>query len=215
MKNTIKLIVPLILGLAAGAFNFMALQSSVQEITFIKASQDIQIGEPFTTASVEALTILKQHSEGLSDTAILYEDLGLLSGQVATRTIRAGDVILYRDTEGLEGEIYDFRKGDLAALPVSLNGIATLPKMRVGDYVELKIPVKHGDATAESEWIGPFRLVSVGNNISNQAGISESGRISVAYDSKNKLMLDKLENFIDRSQSTKGARLIGIKLNIR
>ena len=204
MKNTLKLVIPLILGLLAGTFNFMALQSSVQKVKFIKATQDIQQGQAFE-GSVEELEIPAQYCVSLEETAILYQDIGLLSGQVATRTIRAGDVILYRDTEGLQGEIYDFRDGDVAALPVSLNGIPTPPKMRVGDYVELKIPAKPGDSDQSSKWIGPFRLVSVGNEINNQKEISESARIAVAYDVKsNKPMLDKLEEFIDRSQSEEG-----------
>lgn len=213
MKNTLKLIVPLVLGLIAGTFNFLALKSSVKEVSFIKAKADIQIGEPFSAEKVERMTILAQYSEGLNDSAIRFQDIGLLSGQVATRKIFAGDVIFYRDTGGLTGEIYDFRQGDEAALPVALDGIPTPPKMRVGDLVELKVPGKAGETDSESKWIGPFRLVSVGTSISNQTEVSESKRISVAYDPKNRIALDELEDFIDRSQ-TEGARLIGIKLKV-
>ena len=41
---------------------------------------------------------------------------------------------------------------------------------------------------------------------------SESNKISVAYDSKNSEMLDKLEEFIDRSRTEDNVRLLNIKL---
>lgn len=214
MKNTLKLVIPLILGLIAGVFNYMALKSSVKEVSFIKAKSSIQIGEKFTSDKVEKMTIMAQHAEGLSDSAIRYADIGLLSGQVATRRIYAGDVIFYRDTGGLTGEIYDFREGDQAALPVSLDGIPTPPKMRVGDLVELKVPAKLGDPESSSKWIGPFRLVSVGKSISNQTQVTESKRISVAYEDNNTEQLDALEDFIVR-QAAEGARLISIKLKVQ
>ena len=214
MKNTLKLIIPLVLGLIAGVFNYMALKSSVKEVSFIKAKSTIQIGETFSSDKVEKMTIMAQHAEGLSDSAIRFADIGLLSGQVATRRLHAGDVILYRDTGGLTGEIYDFREGDEAALPVSLDGIPTPPKMRVGDLVELKIPATAGDPESSSKWIGPFRLVSVGKSISNQTQVTESKRISVAYEENNKEQLEELEDFIDR-QTSEGVRLVSIKLKVQ
>ena len=212
MKNTLKLVIPIVLGLIAAAFNFLALKTSVKEVTFIQAVRDIEVGEVFEDGDFEKLTILAQHSENLKESAILFRDLGLLSGQVATRSIKSGDIIFYRDTEGLVGEIYDFRKGDQAALPVSLRDITTPPKMRVGDYVELKIPPPKDSPDDLPQWIGPFRLVSVGNEITQNSEVAESNRISVAYDSKNAAMLDKLEEFIDRSRTEDNVRLINIKL---
>jgi hypothetical protein len=215
MKNTLKLVIPLILGLIAGMFNFMSLKSTVQEESFVKATREIEIGETFDGTSVEELPLMSKYAESLKNTAVLYKDLGLLSGQRATRTIHAGDIIFYRDTESLQGEIYDFRKGDVAALPVSLEGVTTLPKMRVGDRVELKIPVETTEGGVSSRWIGPFRLVSVGEEISNSAEARESSRISVAYDEKNREMLNALENFIDRNRSNDRTRLINIRLLVR
>lgn len=212
MKNTLKLVIPLILGLIAGVFNFLALKSAVQEVSFVKAKIAIEIGESFDAGAVEELPLMSKYAETLKDSAVLYRDLGLLSGQRSTRSIQAGDIIFYRDTESLQGEIYDFRDGDLAALPVSLEGVTTPPKMRVGDLVELKIPGDPKDATSATRWIGPFRLVSVGEEISNATEVSESTRISVAYDTKNKVMLEALENFIDRSRADEKVRLINIKL---
>jgi hypothetical protein len=214
MKNTLKLVIPLVLGLIAGIFNFLALKSTVQEVSFVKAKTTIEIGAAFEEDNVEALPLTAKLAESLKDTAVLYEDLGLLSGQRATRTIQSGDIIFYRDTESMQGEIYDFRAGDKAALPVSLEGVTTPPKMRVGDRVELKIPIDT-PAGPSSRWIGPFRLVSVGEEISNSAEIVESTRISVAYDEKNREMLDALETFIDRSSANDDVRLINIRLLVR
>ncbi len=66
MKNTLKLIIPLILGLVAGVFNFMALQSSVKEVSFIKAVTVIPLGQQFSSGSVVELTILDQFT-GLAE----------------------------------------------------------------------------------------------------------------------------------------------------
>lgn len=214
MKNTLKLVIPLILGLIAGLFNFLSLKSTVQEESFVKATRQIEIGEPFDEGAVEELPLMSKYAESLKNTAVLYKDLGLLSGQRATRTVHAGDIIFYRDTESLQGELYDFRKGDVAALPVSLEGVTTLPKMRVGDRVELKIPLESGSGTA-SRWIGPFRLVSVGEEISNSTEARESNRISVAYDEKNRDMLNALEDFIDRCGANDRLKLINIRLLVR
>lgn len=214
MKNTLKLVIPLILGLIAGIFNFLALKSTVQEVSFVKAARAIEIGEIFEEGTVEELPLMAEQAESLKDSAVLYKDLGLLSGQRATRAIQPGDIIFYRDTESLQGEIYDFRAGDKAALPISLEGVTAPPKMRVGDRVELKIPVDTPGGKT-TRWIGPFRLVSVGEEISNSAEIVESTRISVAYDEKNREMLDALENFIDRSRASDDVRLINIRLLVR
>ena len=212
MKNTLKLVIPIVLGLIAAAFNFLALKTSVKEVSFVQSAHNIEVGEIFDEGDVKKLTILAQHSENLRNSAILYQDLGLLSGQVATRSIKSGDIIFYRDTEGLVGELYDFRKDDQAALPVSLRDITTPPKMRVGDYVELKIPAPRNSPDESPQWIGPFRLVSVNNEIVQNAEVRDSNRISVAYDLKNSEMLDKLEEFIDRSRTEDNVRLINIKL---
>lgn len=212
MKNTLKLVIPIVLGVIAAAFNFLALKTSVREVSFVQAARDIEVGEIFDEGDVQKLTILAQHSENLKESAILFQDIGLLSGQFATRGIKSGDIIFYRDTEGLVGELYDFRKDDQAALPVSLRDITTPPKMRVGDYVELKIPAPRNAPDQSPQWIGPFRLVSVGNEITQNSEVRESNRISVAYESNNTAMLEKLEEFIDRSRTEDNVRLINIKL---
>lgn len=212
MKNVVKLVIPLILGLIAGVFNFMALKTSVEEISFIKATREIAIGEVFEEGSVEELRLISKHAESLTNSAILFEDMGLLSGQRAARTIQAGDIIFHRDREGSLGHLYDFRDGDSSALPVSLDGITAPPRMRVGDYVMLKVPLEQSSDSTASEWIGPFRLTSVGEEISTTAESGGSSRISVAYEKKSEAMLKKLEDFIDRSRVNERIRLINIKL---
>ena len=212
MKNLVKFIVPLLLGIGAAVFNFVVLSNSVKKVSFIKATQEIKIGDEFAD-KVERLEVLDQHATSLKEAAVRFSDIGLLRGQTATRNLQPGDVVLYRDTGGLVGQIYDFRGDEIAALPVSLDGITTPPRMNVGDLVQLKIPPKLGDAPDATRWIGPFRLLSVGSEISNTAEVGESRRISIAYDMKNnKRAIDELEAFIDRRYSGEEAKLIGIKL---
>ncbi len=213
MKSLLKFVLPLVLGIGAAVFNFVVLNNSVKEVRFIKATQEIKAGDTFSLDNVELLEVLDQHAASLKEAAVRFRDKALLRGQTATRNLAPGDVILYRDTGGLVGQIYDFRGDDIAALPVSLDGITTPPRMNVGDLVQLKIPPKLGDAPDATRWIGPFRLLSVGSEISNTAEVGESRRISIAYDIKNnKRAIDELEAFIDRSYSGEEAELIGIKL---
>lgn len=200
------LVIPLILGLMAGTFNFLALQTKVEKIYLLKASKDIGMGQGFSVENVSSMEILAEHAGSLQDVAMKASELGKLSGKIANHTIHRGDVILASDA----GEYYAWREYDSAALPIKLDGIVTPPKMRVGDRIELKIPPKRGQGS--SRWIGPFRLVSVGSEISSTSEVSESRRISIAYDmTNNGKAIEELESFIDRS-AVDGSQLIGIKL---
>ena len=205
MKNTVMLVIPLLLGLMAGTFNFLALQTKVETITLLKATKDIGMGQGFSEENVASMKILGEHAGSLERLAIPASELGKLSGKIANHTIYRGDVILSTDW----GENYAVLPGE-SVLPINLDGITTPPKMRVGDLIELKIPPIRRQES--SRWIGPFRLVSVGSEISSTSEVSESRRISIAYSlTTNSEAIKELESFIDRS-AVDGSKLVGIKL---
>ena len=191
MPNTIKLLIPIVLGIAAAVVNFMVLSKSYEQVQFVATTGVIEKGDSFT-GKIETKGVPSGLAGSLASVAIPAKSRGLLSGQTATRTLQPGDLILYRDTTINGSPPMDFRDDREVAKPVPLDG-NRLGGASVGDHAWFTIPGfeksesssgRNTSYTGESQKIGPFRILAIGQQMdvsSDQKSGFISDEITIAY----------------------------------
>lgn len=171
MNYTLKLAIPLGLGLAAALVNMMVLKARTNAVTFIQAAEFIPLGQPFTLENLKELPLPGTQADLLKDTAIPYESLGTLLGQSALRDFEQGDIVFFRDFD-LQGETLQLRPGEVAQ-PLAISGLDVPPKiLRIGFELDFLMQL---DPNAQAEWVGPLRVVSVGDRVANSIEGQGSG----------------------------------------
>ena len=215
MNYTVKLLIPTVLGLAAAGVNWVMLSSKAGTVNFIAVTRDVQVGERFQKSDFQTVELPLQF-QSLSETAIPYSEIGLLAGQVAQRSLVHGDMLFYRDTT-IRGLSID-RRGDEELYFVDISDVAVVPRLlQIGDYISFRVPPARIATKADPDWIGPFRIVSVGTSINNDGEVEKEvpSTVTVAYARGNDPVLDQeiddLERFCDR-QSLEEARLLSVRV---
>jgi hypothetical protein len=156
--------------LAAAVINMMVLQARTNTVTFIQASRDVKLGELFTMDDLAQLPIPGTQAALLKNTAIPFENIGVLVGQPALRDFMVGDIVFFRDFD-LQGETLQLRHGEVAQ-QVTLTGVEVpTSTLNIGNELYFFVQM---DPEAETERIGPFRLVSVGDRVSNSIDPTDS-----------------------------------------
>src|SRR5262245_2799656 len=120
MSYTVKILIPLGLGVVAAILNLMVLRGATQPVEFVQVTQDIDFGKPFTSDVLAKLQLPSQFSH-LKATAVPYSDMGILIDQPAQRKLVKGDIVFLRDIAVLKDRME--LRDDESAFPVSLNGI--------------------------------------------------------------------------------------------
>jgi len=172
-----KLLVPLLLAVAAGVLNYAALsrrEGATGSETFLQAAEDVAAGAPIGEGAVRPLPISGTDEElaALRAAAVPEAERATVVGNPAPRPLKKGDLILWRDTVPPPRDL-EAGPGE-KVLPVSLEGVTVEPGLlKVGR--EIGFLVDPG-ATAEDprsrpapEYVGPFRLLSVGAVVSPDA----------------------------------------------
>ncbi len=215
MNYTIKLLIPMILGLAAAGINWMMLSSKAGTVQFVSATRDIEAGETLNRNDFQSVDLPLQF-QSLTETAIPYSEVGLLAGQVAQRSLAHGDLLFYRDTP-IEGLFVDRREGEELFF-VDVSDVALVPRlMRIGYYIWFRVPAKASKLPTSPEWVGPFRIVSVGSLISNDGEVEKRtpATVTVAYKMgagvEQDRQIRKLEYFCDR-QRLEETRLLSVRV---
>ncbi len=186
MSYTVKILIPIGLGIVAAILNLVVLNGRTKPVSFIKVNRDIKYGEPIEGSVLEELQLPAEFSH-LKDTAVPFEDLGVLIAQPAQRDLTKGDIVFLRDI-AIRGERIDLRSGE-TAFPLTLRDVE-IPSviLQIGNELEFKVkPSGANNANAEPIWVGPFRLLSVGDKVSNDENSktgSTSPTITVAFDSR-------------------------------
>ncbi|MBY0525257.1 MAG: hypothetical protein K2R98_17755 [Gemmataceae bacterium] len=174
MSPWIKLAIPIGLGLVAAAINFYVMTDKPAPRAFAVAREDIRSGAPFKESSIGVMMVPGEVAGSFPRTAVPYAHRETIYGRPATRDLKRGDMILWQDSSQPGWEL-SAGAGE-EALPISLDGLSTVPRLiRVGDQVGFLIAqtgartgkeplVKTGDP--EVDYIGPFRVLSVGERIS-------------------------------------------------
>jgi len=169
MTYTLKLLIPIGLGVVAAAINWIAMSSATQPIKYVQASMDLKEGQRFGVDNLAAIE-LPSTFKNLKDTAIPYEHIGVLYGQRVRRNLKKGDILFWRDSP--EGGPRIGLMEDEEIHPVSIENVDCIPSlMRIGDEVSFRfLPMAPG---GQAVWVGPFRVVSVGPRLSNEPGETE------------------------------------------
>lgn len=177
MKNWIRVLLPVGLGLLAGLLNFAAIHHKVAPETFVTVSRDIQFGEPLAEgeSDLQQLT-LSGDVDLLKTSAVLWKDRYILLKKRAPRKLRKGDLLLFQDA--LQSTELEPGDGEVS-LPVSIERIPNVPRLLlVGEEIGFLVARPRSAPTSSSalpitsepdvdpEYVGPFRLLSVGDRLS-------------------------------------------------
>jgi hypothetical protein len=197
MNYTVKLLIPIGLGIAAAVINWMAISARTRPIEFTTVARAFKVGETITTDELQPVEVPAHLAARLMDTAIPYKEKGTLSGQVVLRQLEPGDLILWQD-KPIEGPRIDWQERDQRAVTVPLSG-AEIPPIRVGDWVSFLIPVPDEHGRDVRRWVGPFRLVTVGDQRTFGAAATQRfDHVTVAFPDRLEEKHLVLQKFIQR-----------------
>jgi hypothetical protein len=219
MKHSLRLLIPIGLAVVAAIVNYLTMTSATRPVNFVQVTGNLKVGEPFSESNLGRLQ-LPATFEGLSKTAVPFEHIGVLYGQPASREFRAGDVVFWRDSA--EGNLQIRLEPDEEIMPVPLGRVETIPALlRIGGAISFRFKRTDGHDKSEAEWIGPFRIVSVGNRFTDDKEGSPSSEnlklVSVAVKRRGTpgrdSIYDQLEEYCDL-QSMEKAKLLRIKYHL-
>ncbi len=218
MSYSIKLLVPIGLGLLAAAINWGTLYSGTRPVNFVQVSKPLRVGDIFRGDVLASVALPATYSK-LDRTAVLWEDRGILSGQIVQRDLEPGDIVFLRDTS-IDGAQLRLREGETAFL-VSLHGVNPSPALlRVEHLVRFRIPAV--EEHPQPEWVGPFRLVSVGSTLTDgidrKSGNQSIDQVTIAFppeatrSPQEKRDCELMQKFCDmQGSSGVGIGLLGIE----
>lgn len=190
MNVMMKLGLPALLGLLAGAANYLALNSQPEPVhlTCVRVTRDIARGETIARKDLEAFPLLGPPGS-LERTALAYRDQALAFDRPANRELKLGDLVLRSDVTPVVPDP-EIGPNDVI-LPISLANLSVEPRMlQVGNEIGFLVnqaaarPVPAAGAAGPNpppaptepvaKFLGPFRLLSVGNRIGD--GLVGAGR---------------------------------------
>lgn len=168
MSYSLKLAIPIALAVIAAIVNTMVMSARVAPLRFVQATRDIAQGEVVIASDLAVLELPGPIGRKLKETAISYNEVGVLLKRRAQRDFFVGDIIFYRDF-GIRGAEMDLRPGE-AAQRLSLQGAVVAPSLlRIGCELDFLLPLSDDEPP---QWHGPFRLVSVGERLGNAVDTS-------------------------------------------
>jgi len=209
MNYTLKLLIPVALGLAAAAINYFALAARMQPISYIRVTSDLQVGDVFEASSIEAMPVPPDFGH-LDETAIPFSDRGVLLRQRVNRKFGKGDVVFWRDIE-VRGPQLDLRTDEDVLLVSTQGSLRPDPSLlRVGSYISFRFSESAREKSTESQiqTVGMFRVVSIGGTVTsavegastrgdpNLIGVAVKKTAAGAEDPKRR----QLESLIDAQQ---------------
>ena len=178
MKNWIKLLLPVGLGILAGTMHYQVLHAELQPNGYVCVTRTMNPGDRFDDDCLGRID-LPGNCADLSTTLIPWEERAVLSGWRVTRKLEKGDLVFFRDSSDqrlplrpneseiavrlLEGIIVpanSLRVG--AGLLFQVKGSETPkgpPRMVKGEDGAWK-PIQ----PASSTWLGPLRILAIGGD---------------------------------------------------
>jgi hypothetical protein len=181
MSGWLKLAIPVGLGLAAMYLNYTAGTTRQEPSYFVQLGGDLKTGDKFTEDNMVML-VIRGASENLKAAAIPWKDRSVLLNRECSRDLKKGDIVFWRDATPPPEEI-TIGPGEVA-FHLSLGQISSsLPSLlKVGDEIgfflapekvaaptDPKSPKPATKQPAEFEYIGPFRILSIGTKVSPEA----------------------------------------------
>ena len=203
MSRTIGLFVALLVGGMAAVLHFAALSKAQSEarvptVGYAAVRNDYAIGAPLVFTPENAPEFFYQIDIPVKAKvpAVKIEDLNGVIGMRVPRALKAGELLLLQDLAPSNPTLL-LGEGERALL-VSVKNIAVEPKLlRVGQEVGFVIETPKGsgtdaptDAAAHERLreIGPFRIVSVGDQVTTDVeGASSTISVAVKVEEGGKL----------------------------
>lgn len=172
MKNVYSFIIPVILAIAAGVLNLLALRGEVKQ--YVVAKNPVKAGE-----KIRAADLAQKSVRGDIHGAILWNDREVLHQLPAPREIGEGEFILHQDISPRMTPSIALDPGKVA-INISLEGVKFEDKLiRVGQVVGFVIGRAEKPAAAaekkttkdasspDYEIVGPYKVVTLGSEISD------------------------------------------------
>ena len=169
--NALRVVLPVVLGIAAAMLNFIVLRGSAAPLELVTVHADVKADTELTEDMLERLPVRAE--KDVFKSAVPYAERGLLLGRRVTRPLSAGEVVLYGDVNNLDEEnirMYLKPGESTLTMPVKMTRIA--PGLRRGDAVGILVaarparglPPMKASAGGSGDYriLGPFRLLSLG-----------------------------------------------------
>ncbi len=195
MTPWMRMLLPVGFGIAAAVINFVVLKQLNQQTEFVSVGGKVPLaqGTPFAPANLTPLPVSGNVAK-LNKAWIRWEDRDTIFGRPAGRTLHRGELVLRQDAQPVK----ELKPGpDEDAMVISLGSVEVEPKLlligeeigflirqaRPEPVVELpadkpspvKIapPKKPDPLDVDIKYLGPFRLLSVGDRLSRNVGESK------------------------------------------
>ena len=188
MGKSLGWMVPIVLGVIAGAIYLVAVRSGTKTIELVGASQNMRAGADITDDVLVRVSV--RADRAILRSAIRWEDRGLLIGRRVNRSLVEGELILFTDVRQAVGDTSANLKSDERSRTVSVPQVRVVPGLRVGDSVVFLAVGDPGDVEPDSgtdkkarrppeREIGPFRVVGLSER-SEGGGRDEQRQVVVA-----------------------------------
>jgi hypothetical protein len=185
MKATQSLIVALLLGVTAAAFNWIYLEKKasefqVEQFLGIRDGVEVRVGETLLESHFQQVPVPKRYGEKLKKFVFLYREKGTAAGIKATRDYEGGDLVHREDYKTPATAIK--LKPDERLIWVAVESRAFVPALvNPGDEVTFVFPVPGPPGSADqqeeqttAESLGPFKIGALGTRLGDM-------RVSRAY----------------------------------
>lgn len=207
MGHTVKLLVAVGLGALAAVFNAVTISQSTKPVQFTTVTNDIRAGDKFSTEILDSIPVPTQFAESLRKSAIPFDDMAVLSGRTATRDLVKGELVLWVDAP-VRGAQYDLQAGEtVIVMDMSRAPVASVS---VGESVSFRFSM--GSESEQFEWVGPFRVVSVGTKRMLGERSEQAREIGIAVSDNGAVAATKLQSFVDR-QTLGGSEKFQIRVH--
>ena len=210
MSHTSKLLIAVGLGVLAAALNYMSISQRQKPVKFVTVNKAVKQGDQITTDLLTSVEVPAHFAQSLQKSVVPFSEMAVLSGKYASRDIEAGELILWEDAP-IRGPQYDLRAGE-TALFIDV-GNSAVSNVAVGDLVSFRI--FSDESGSDARWLGPFRLVTVGDKRRLGDRVERVDTISVAVpENEDDPMYQSLQEFIDR-QSRRSSEPIQMRAHLQ
>jgi hypothetical protein len=188
--NALRVVLPIVLGIAAAVLNFMVLRGSTAPLELTAVRSEVKAGTELNEDMLERLSV--RADQRVFKATVPYAERGTLLGRRVTRSLGAGEVVLYADMHKLDEEdINLYLKPGESTVTVPVKSSRIAKGLERGACVGIlvarrpaggtKLPVA-GSAPLAHQMLGPFRLLSRGTltDLSRSAALGEVQMAMVA-----------------------------------
>ena len=203
MHYSLKLLIPIGLGVLAAGLNYLTINAGLPQTEFIAAKRTIIAGKTIKKSDLVELPIPQNFEDSLAGLAPQYVERGSIIGQRAVRDVPAGDIVLLADTA--LGGVEDVNAESHQRVPLGRNSeYSGLFDAGMNVYFRVATQGERGERVYKR--LGPFKLLAVrsGKVTAKRARGSEPTLIDevlVAFDLTNPKTQDlELQRFLDELQ---------------